>query len=269
MNKLFNILALAGICLSMASCSDEKEVILIEGKLPIKIAQLYMVGNATPVGWNIDDPYLLTPTEEDPLVFVYNGPLYKGELKCPLSTGNWDCNYIMPITNQMEININGCAEKGFDLINGGQPDKKWNITEAGIYTLTFNLRDWTIDVVYESKMPIEVATLYAVGNATPVGWNIDEPFELTKTADYVYVYDGPLYEGELKCPIATGNWGGDFIMPVTDQMKINSKGCAEKEFDFVKGGNPDKKWKITEAGNYTITFDLRKWTIDVVYKSAL
>lgn len=269
MKKLLNILALVGICLSMASCSDEKEVIIIEGNLPIKTANFYMVGNATPAGWNIDEPVALTRSEEDPLVFVYNGPLYRGEIKCPLSTGNWGCNYVMPITHYIEINKDGCAETNFDLVNGGNPDKKWNVTEAGIYTLTFDLRNWTIDVKYESKLPLEIATLYIVGNATPAGWNIDEPVALSKTGASLYVYDGPLYEGEMKCPVTTGNWNCDFIMPVTDQIEINSKGCTEKEFDFVKGGNPDKKWHITESGNYTIKFDVSNWSIDVQYKSAL
>ncbi|MCQ2236649.1 MAG: SusF/SusE family outer membrane protein [Bacteroidales bacterium] len=269
MKKLLNILALVGICFSMASCSDEKDVIIIEGNLPIKTANLYMVGNATPAGWNIDEPVALTRSEEDPLIFVYNGPLYRGEIKCPLTTGNWNCNYVMPITHYIEINKNGCAERNFDLVNGGQPDKKWNVTEAGVYTLIFDLRNWTLDVTYESKLPLEIATLYIVGNATPAGWNIEQPVELTMTEPSVFVYDGPLYAGEMKCPVTTGNWNVDYIMPLTDQIEINSNGCAEKEFDFVKGGSPDKKWNITESGNYKITFDLRNWSIDVVFKSAL
>lgn len=291
MKKLMYILALVIMC--FASCSDEKEVVIIKGNLPIKTANFYIVGNATPVGWNIDEPYKIEPTEEDPLIYIYNGPLYEGEMKCPLSTGNWGCNYVMPVTNMIEVNKNGCAESSFDLINGGNPDKKWLITERGIYTVTFDLRNWTINFVYESELqdepeqpseepseepsdepsiePIETDVLYFVGSATPVDWNIDEPFVLTQseTDPFIFTYDGELKEGEFKCPLTTGNWGCDYVMPKEGNTEISSKGCAERNFTFIPGGNPDNKWLVTEAGNYSLIFNLRDWTIDVIYKAPI
>ena len=85
-NTLILFAAILGCVLS--SCEDEKDLIIIEGKLPIKTKTLYMVGNSTPNGWNIDYPTPLTPTEEDPLVFTWEGLLYKGEMKLCLTTGS-------------------------------------------------------------------------------------------------------------------------------------------------------------------------------------
>ena len=60
---------------SATSCEDEKDLIIIEGNLPIKTSTLYMVGDATPSGWSIDTPTSFEATEEDPLVFLWEGSL--------------------------------------------------------------------------------------------------------------------------------------------------------------------------------------------------
>lgn len=52
--KLNNIISfLSGLLLltGSASCDSEKELIIIDGNLPIKTSTLYMVGDATPNGW--------------------------------------------------------------------------------------------------------------------------------------------------------------------------------------------------------------------------
>ena len=57
--KLRNfIYALTGLSLASAvcACDSEKDLIIIDGDLPIKTSTLYMVGDATPNGWNIDSP---------------------------------------------------------------------------------------------------------------------------------------------------------------------------------------------------------------------
>lgn len=37
-------------------CDGEKDLKIIDGNLPIKTSMLFMVGDATPNGWSIDDP---------------------------------------------------------------------------------------------------------------------------------------------------------------------------------------------------------------------
>ena len=58
-NILYSAAALA-MTASLCSCEGEKDLVIIEGNLPIKTSVLYMVGNATPNGWDIEKP---TPFE--------------------------------------------------------------------------------------------------------------------------------------------------------------------------------------------------------------
>lgn len=135
------VLPLVGM---LTSCDEERDVIIIDQALPMKTDVLYIVGDATPVGWNIDAPYQLTKSEDNKFIFTFRGHLNTGEFKAPLTTGNWGCNYIMPMTNGCKINRNGAAESGFQVIQNGNPDYKWYVEEAGEYELTFDLMNYTI-----------------------------------------------------------------------------------------------------------------------------
>ncbi|MDE5759915.1 SusF/SusE family outer membrane protein [uncultured Bacteroides sp.] len=136
-------LIILSLAFALAACEGEKDLIVIEGNLPIKTSTFYMVGDATPAGWDIGNPTALTPTEEDPLVFVYEGHLNSGEMKCCLKTGDWGAPFVRPVTNGCEISGSGVQETTF-IMYAGDPDNKWRVTEAGNYRLTFDLRNWTI-----------------------------------------------------------------------------------------------------------------------------
>ena len=62
MKLKYIMFVLASIMLGMGltGCEDEKDLIIIEGDLPIKTSTLYMVGDATPNGWDIGNPTPLT-----------------------------------------------------------------------------------------------------------------------------------------------------------------------------------------------------------------
>ena len=47
--------------------------------------------------------------------------------------------------------------------------------------------------------------------------------------------------------------------------EISSAGVAAPDFVFY-AGDPDNKWKVTEAGTYRITFNLKDYTIAVEKK---
>jgi hypothetical protein len=103
--------------------------------------QIWMVGDATPAGWNIDNPTALTPDPGNPNIFTYTGPLNAGEFKFPLATGNWACDYFMPV-----INGSGPGSTQMKFIASGSPDNKWKITEAGNYKVTINQLYETISI---------------------------------------------------------------------------------------------------------------------------
>lgn len=258
---------MAGLLLMMsAGCEGEKELVIIDGNLPIKTSNLYLVGDATPTGWSIDSPTPMTASEEDPLIFSWEGPLNVGELKLCLTTGSWDAPFIRPTIAGTEIGKSGIAETAFAM-HAGNPDNKWNVTDAGIYNLRFDLRNWTMcaDYIREQDAPviepIVTDALYIVGDFN--GWNIDAPTQLEKESDYVFVYEGPLTTGELKACLSTGSWDVSFIRPESNGCKINKNGVESDTFVYTAG--PDNKWVIEESGIYRLTFDLQAWTITAEY----
>lgn len=84
-----------------------------------------------------------------------------------------------------EINASGVASDKIDIRKGGD-DLKWKVTLAGIYTITINLRDYTIAVKYEGAEPVPPIvseTLGFIGDATPAGWTTEAATMFTKTSD--------------------------------------------------------------------------------------
>lgn len=138
-------------------------------------------------------------------------------------------------------------------------------TLAALMLLMFSSCDNDKDlVVVEIPVtPYEIPALWMVGNATPADWNIDAPTPMTEISENVFQYVGELNEGEFKCPMEPGNWGGAFIMPTTGGTTISGSGVANDDISLMPNGNPDNKWVVTEAGNYTITIDGNKHKISV------
>lgn len=265
--KIKNIVTVLSALLLMAglmACEGEKDLIIIEGNLPIKTSTLYLVGDATPNGWSIDAPTPLEAVGEDPLVFTWEGPLNVGEMKLCLTTGSWDAAFIRPQADGEAIGKDGIAGETFKM-HAGDPDDKWKVIDAGIYNLRFDLRNWIVDIAYVREQdapviePIVTDVLYIVGDATPNGWVIDNPNALEKKSEYVFVYEGPLDKGELKACTATGSWDVPFIRPLSDGCMISASGVESN--DFVYTTTPDYKWRVEESGIYRLTFDLENWTI--------
>ena len=269
--KLKNIFAAAAALLALAftSCDEEKEYIVIEGNLPIKASALYMVGDATPNGWSIDAPTPFAPTDEDPLVFTWEGNLNSGEMKLCLTPGSWDAPFIRPKENGSQIGKEEVKDAPFQM-HAGDPDEKWRVAESGKYRLTFNLRNWTMSSVYlgaverPKPQPVKLDKLYIVGEATPNGWNIDAPTELTKVSEYVFRYEGRLTPGDFKAVGGTGSWDADFVRPLSDGVKMGKDGVEDENIQYCK--NPDHKWKVVDDGNYVLTFDLENFTVKVEFK---
>lgn len=267
--------AIAGLLLTaaMTGCDEEKDFVVIDGNLPIKTSTLYMVGDATPGGWSLDDATRLQPTEADALVFTWEGTLNSGEMKLCLAPTGFDVAFIRPENNGEEITKTSVANRPF-VMYAGDPDNKWRIAESGKYKLTFDLRNWTMaseylgaaveepsePVIFE---PVVTDVLYIVGEATPSGWNIDAPTPTVKTADYMFVYEGELNGGELKACISTGDWGAPFVRPSFNGCKIGKSGVESA--DIVFAASPDDKWVVETAGIYRLTFDLEHGKLAAEY----
>lgn len=267
--KIISTAFLISMAMAITGCEGEKDLIIIDGDLPIKTSTLYIVGDATPCGWDIDNPIPMEVSDEDPLVFTWDGTLQQGELKLCLNSGSWDAPFIRPLAGGTPISREDITDARFKM-NAGNPDDKWVVSDAGMYHLEFDLRNWTMNTRYLSepekpaKEPIAAENVYIVGDATPCGWNIDSPLALEKLSDNIFRYDGVLNPGEMKACISTGDWNTSFIRPLTGGVEIGKNGVANPDFTF--SASPDNKWNVVYAGHYQIDFDLNAWTISVTFK---
>ncbi|PXX95416.1 hypothetical protein DF185_22115 [Marinifilum breve] len=98
---------------------------------------LWLVGSSVPAGWDIGNPTPMIVDSKDPFVFIWEGELKPGEFKIPTKVGDWGCDFFMPVENHQDINSNAV-----ELVVGGNPDKKWEITAetTGNYQIRLNTK---------------------------------------------------------------------------------------------------------------------------------
>lgn len=139
---------------------------------------------------------------------------------------------------------------------GDGPETLFHIDTDGYYFITVDVEKLTIASEFPEN---KYEKVWAIGDATPAGWNVPSAIELKKINNIQFVYEGNLYAGELKFPLELdldGNWNMSYLMPKTQGTEPggdNTMEYVEKE----KVGTHDYKWKITEsqAGSYKIILD--------------
>ncbi|NJW55149.1 SusF/SusE family outer membrane protein, partial [Salinimicrobium oceani] len=120
-------------------------------------SELFIVGDATESGWNVDAPAAFTQSELDPFVFIYEGNFAPGEFKIfagPM--GDWCGDWYRPQVDDKGIE-NGAVVQA----PGCEPDNTWLVTEetAGRYRLSLNTATNTIR--------FNKVNLHMVGDAGP------------------------------------------------------------------------------------------------------
>lgn len=109
-------------------------------------SQLWMVGDATPAGWNIDAPTPMTADAGDPDVFVYQGHLNAGEFKISIATGDWGTDYFRPYANHPDITETRMHFVAHGTAPDDTNDYKWYVATAGTYRITVNQMTETIQI---------------------------------------------------------------------------------------------------------------------------
>lgn len=219
---------------------------IVKGEGP-EYGELWFVGN--PTGWNFEP---LTVDALDPYVFHYNAELPDGgEFKIGTAPGNWDAVFFRPA-------INGQAEgTGLDVDKwAGDPDYKWNLT-GGVYKIKLDTREMKIDIAPFTPF----AQVYLVGDATSNGWDIENATPMVASPDpYTFTWSGPLNAGELKFSLdKQADWNGAWFL-AAEAGKVPS-GSEEQMVYNYPGAGADYKWKITEAGTYSIELNQLKETV--------
>lgn len=203
--------------------------------------KLWIVGDASPSGWDIDTPKEFSPTS-NPFIFTYEANLKAGDFKIAASLHDWCGQWYRPLVNHPDLTSTDVAQN-----SGCDVDNKWQITSsnAGRYKITLD--------TYGNKIKINPVMLYIIGDATPNGWNINSPAPMTY-ADGVYTYTGPLTAGEFKFSKYKGDWcDDDWIIAAS-----NGQSVSNTAFTIRHGcEGDDNKWKVqaADAGNYVITIN--------------
>jgi len=203
-------------------------------------SQIFIVGPASPNGWDITNATELVQDNDNPFIFTYTGIMDKGEFKFPVNRNDdWGQDmYMMVDDTHMYLH------------NGGDPDdNKWVNAKKGYYTVTLDLKNLTMTKV-QTK-------LYIVGSATPVLWDIENAIEMEEDATdgTIFTYTGPMTAGEFKFPVnRNSDWAQDMYMKVDNSHMYLHHG----------GDEDDVKWVLTVAGNYKITANIELLTVDIL-----
>ena len=209
--------------------------------------ELYMVGSATPSGWDIGNATALVLNSSQPWIYTYEGQMKTGTFKFAVNTDECWCQdfYTKDANDDSKMVYN---EGG----SGG--DLQWEISEGGNYKLTVNLLDLTIEM--KKLAGPEFGELYIVGDASPSGWNIGKPEAFTQSAanPFVFTYEAVLTPGEFKISTFAGDWcDGQWINPSQSDQDLTAT-----DYIVTNGcDGPDNKWRVTEdtQGRYLITIN--------------
>ncbi|NCB09441.1 MAG: SusF/SusE family outer membrane protein, partial [Bacteroidia bacterium] len=123
---------------------------------------LYMVGSATPNGWDIGNATEMTPSVLQPWVFTYQGPLSTGSFKFAVSRDGCWCQdfYTKDADDDTKLVFNR---------GGSGEDIQWQLEEGDNYKISVDLLDLTIKM--EKLTGPVFSNLYIVGDASPSGWD--------------------------------------------------------------------------------------------------
>jgi hypothetical protein len=109
--------------------------------ISIEPFELYIVGSATPIGWDIGNAIQLTQDPNNWFIFTYEGELNAGEFKFPVNrNSDWGQDMYMPDPDD--------SSKMYRHIGGDPDDNKWVIPEGeeGDYLITLNLQELSINI---------------------------------------------------------------------------------------------------------------------------
>ena len=214
--------------------------------------KLWLIGDATPGGWGLSTLTPMIQSPADPFTFTYTGNLVAGEFKIA-TAADYNAPFYRPTSNHPALTATAVQ------VSAGDPDNKWLITDNAKYTITLNTKNNTISIVEINAPKPPYTALWLIGDATSGGWSLNAmtPMTESNTDPFVFTFSGSLGLGEFKIATAA-DFNAPFYRPVTNDPDISATSVQ------LNAGNPDNKWKISDAGTYTITLNLRTNTITIV-----
>jgi len=246
MKKIFSLLVIAMFSLSTMMAHP---------------GRLYLIGDATPNGWDLHTAALMLTVEDG--VYEWVGDLSAGDLKF-LENEDWIPSY-GPAT-QGEALASGTMVKREQELQDN--DNKYTVS-AGRYSLRVDLTgenpQLTVadgtgmeDKGFSSHYPVAI---YPIGDATAAGWSLDNAIELTETAFNSGIYQGQiaLHNGELKF-LHQRDWGKAY-----GATAANAPIADEGAFDImITDDSNDNKFVVSLEKETTFTVTVNAVTNQLI-----
>lgn len=225
---LILILAMAGIC-------------VMPVKAQINYLRLYLIGEATPAGWNENLPEEMVAIGGD--CFLWDGWLGKGEFKFLNTVGDWGSSIV---TSSKELEFESGVK--YDLYYKHGDDNKFVNQRPGYVRIIVDLRNM--------KVNFRRPALAFVGTAAK-GWSLENIIPIFADDEGRVNWSGQLRAGELKIladgafdwfPCYNAPFAGDMLSPGGHQTVFNTS-------EYDSGGTfVDFKYEVPKAGFYSFTF---------------
>lgn len=216
--------------------------------------RLLIVGDAVWGGWTIDNSVQMLNTTEQP--DVWKATVYlnaNSEFKF-LTTTDW--GHLEYRAGDSMVMLESGKQAKLVSSDENSNDNKFEVAEAANYDIVCDLDKETVTVTKAAyqDFALSFTALYLVGSATPGGWDLPKASMLKQDATNPVVYSGSvtLTAGEFKLCVNTQTGYGQtfFLVDPNDPTKM------------VFGGD-DNKWKVTEAGDYDISANVKDLTISI------
>ena len=208
--------------------------------------------------------------------------MVSGDTKKDVEMRSADGNYVEAIVLP-NINGNDAATRNIEFEHNGMvykaaisADVKFESGKKYVYNVTFTatgakiegagITNWEevtgddVVVVPGGEAQYHFDNVYAVGDATPNGWSIDEAVKFDKVDDNTYTATFAIKAGEMKFPLSINNgFECDYIMPTENGVGLSHSACMLVKYPDSR----DYKWKVSEGeeGTYTIVLDVKNMTM--------
>lgn len=216
--------------------------------------RLYLIGDATPGGWNIEQATLMTMDAENKDVFTWEGTLKADEFRfvCQSISGMFWPGYAKDANADNKMIY-------FETQPSSEQDKSFDIKKPGKYKITANTSSLDVNI-----QPISVQEpdpeLYLIGGATPGGWEIMNAKKMSyNAAEKTFEWNDNLNIGDLRfiCQQEPRTWWPGYVMDPEKEGKA-------KYFNDYPAKGEDIKFIISEAGKYYVSLNTE--TLDVVIR---
>ena len=227
---------------------------------PMLYRSLYMVGDPTPGGWNVNNGYRMD---------YQGGSLYAtdvylnatGSFKVTLDqTKGFDNNYYFfrDATDANKVSRD----------NTDDSDRQWSVAESGTYRVAINLADSSISITKQDFG----GNLYMVGDAVSGGWDLNSVPMMNQDGN-VFTYTGWIEADKEFKFLVVRDLIWDNVMQLVNAAgetgyladgQANLKAAVNVKENDVEVN--DDKFKLpaeSGSGNYRVTCDLNAMTVKV------